>query len=83
MPKVLLSAPINATWAANNPDHWIALGIDGFLFEAVPGHLATTEDFSGTDDTALVRELRIAHARLSDEGIEANFLLTRDRKSVV
>ncbi len=77
MPQVLFSAPINATWAANNPNHWLTLGIDGFLFQGVLDHLAINDEHANVDDTALVRELRIAHARLSDEGINANFLYTQ------
>lgn len=52
LPKVLLAAPVNATFAANQLEHWSTLGFDGFLLEGVVTNLADQRTIVATPDGA-------------------------------
>lgn len=83
LPEILLSAPINATWAANHVDDWNARGIDGFFLHGILDECAGNvwardgvPETTGLDDLLLL-EIRVANARLGDGGVSSNFLATR------
>ena len=80
MPPVLLAAPVNATWAANQLPYWQAAGFKGFLFEGI---LDSLDDERWAPDGAappeafghpLLEEIRLAQDRLAGGGIPMNFL---------
>ncbi len=89
-PQVLFLTPINATWAANHAEEWKRRGVSGFLFQGILDDLAAFPDESappGEENAsakpqpphppqweALAQEITAARRRLTDSGIEANFL---------
>ncbi len=85
LPRVLLDAPVNATWAANHTEIWRERGFSGFLLRGVMDTLSDPP--SGGipfPPTALPREwvpmaaeLGPACRRLADAGVADNFLLVR------
>ncbi len=83
MPRVLLSAPVNATWAANHTDYWHTKGIHGFLLHGIldvcQGSVWARdgEPKSVGADDAMLQEVRFAQRRLAEAGLGDNFLLTR------
>ena len=80
VPPVLLSAPVNATWAANHLAYWQGKGVQGFLLTGIQDDLSTDlwgqdGDPSTTDaEDSLLREVRLAAERLADAGIDRNFV---------
>ena len=81
-PVVLLSAPVNATWAANHAAEWNTKGIDGFLLRGMldicSGDIWARDgdpNTTGLDD-AMLLEVRLAQQRLSGAGISDSFLYT-------
>ena len=71
--RVLLSAPVNASWAANNTRYWSEKGFQGFIFQ---GYTRFDEVANCTPETldACATELRWAQSRLAKAGIAHNFL---------
>ena len=90
LPKVLFLTPISATWAANHADEWKRRGVSGFLFQGILDELAPFPDESVPTAAAtaaarsearhppqweaLATEITAARRRLTDDGIDANFL---------
>jgi len=80
MPKVLLHGPVNATWAANNAAPLVARGFHGLVFCGVYDTLDAAPQSKLTDtdpeapESALLKELRLAQARLAEAGLDENYL---------
>ncbi len=90
LPRVIFLTPINATWAANHADEWKRRGVSGFLFQGIlddlaafPGEIPpaaaavtpTQPEVSHPPQwEALAQEITAARRRLTDGGIDANFL---------
>ncbi len=80
MPEVLLCAPVNLTWAADNASYWRDMGFGGFFVQGIFQHLGmdvpSGEDTatSSAQETPLLLEIRAANRRLCDRGICRNFL---------
>ena len=81
VPRALLAAHVNATWAANNLSYWNEKGYAGFLLSGIQDDLVTdlwSRDgdpaTTGRED-ALLREVRLAVERLNDGGLDRNFAL--------
>jgi len=81
VPPVLLSSPVNATWAANHLSYWQGKGIRGFLLSGIQDDLETDlwardgDPDTTRGDDHLLREVRLAVERLSSAGIDRNFAL--------
>lgn len=76
----VLVAPVQATWAANHAAHWQRLGVDGFALHGIFDTFADNPwardgrpHTIGGDDL-LLKEVALAHRRLSEDGITENFL---------
>jgi len=81
VPRVLLCAPVNATWAANHVQYWTAKGVQGFLLSGIQDDL-TIDPWAVDGDPAtmdaedlLLREVRLAAERLAGAGIDRNFVV--------
>jgi outer membrane protein assembly factor BamB len=77
----LLVAPVQATWAANHPEHWRAMGIGSLAFMGIFGAFGDNPwavdgrpDTTGKEDQ-LLGEVALANRRLGeDAGMAGNFL---------
>ncbi len=90
LPRILFLTPINATWAANHAEEWKRRGVSGFLLQGILDDLAPFPGESAQPRAAsaaaqpepprppqwepLVQEITAARRRLTDGGIDANFL---------
>lgn len=80
MPLPLLSAPVNATWAAAHIDYWRDKGFRGFIFTGILDGLATDiwsidgDLQSADEDDLLAREMHPGLTTLNSGGIDRNFL---------
>lgn len=80
VPRVLLDAPIAMRIAANDIEHWRALGVSGFLLHGVYDSLDASpqgglQDFGDTaPESSLLKEIRLSVSELSEAGLENNFL---------
>jgi len=77
IPKTLLCAPVNVTFAANHLQYWHDKGIDGFilygLWDRLDRELSCVQE-NGSEEHPLLREVRLASKGLCESGINRNFL---------
>ncbi len=77
MPKTVLCAPLNATYAANHLQYWRDKGFDGFVFYGIWDRLdreLPVPQGAGAEDPPLLREIRLANERLCEAALNRNFL---------
>lgn len=77
VPKILLCAPVNVTYAANHLQYWHDKGIDGFIlhgiWDGLDQELRCVQE-NGSEEHPLLREVRMASTSLCESGVTRNFL---------
>ncbi len=77
MPKTVLCAPLNATYAANHLQYWRDKGFDGFIFYGIwdwIGRELPIPQEGKAEEPPVLREMRLANEHLCEAALNRNFL---------